>query len=47
MSLVQDDPLGAAEFLSPWHLRERTIGLRVTRFPAGLDPMGAEVDVFE
>jgi len=46
MSLAQDDPFGAAEFLSPWHLRERTIGLRVTRFPAGLDPMGAEVDVF-
>ena len=46
MSLVQDDTLGAAEFLSPWHLRERTIGLRVTRFPAGLGSKGAEVDAF-
>src|SRR5260370_28643515 len=46
VNLVEDETLSPVDFLVPRHFQERARRIRASRFPAGADALGTEVDIF-
>src|SRR5260370_38019904 len=46
VNLVEDETLSPVDVLVPRHFQERARRIRASRFPAGADALGTEVDIF-
>src|SRR5260370_28881824 len=46
VNVVEDEPLSPVDVLVPRHFQERARRIRASRFPAGADALGTEVDIF-